>query len=160
MCSSTVELQMKSRLIYFRNWVQKLFNCKDWKIIKVIASTATASLFLSYLWIFIHQMQHSNCTSLFTSIYISIRYRRFFDIIKSMYSATLKLQIKFLLIYFKSWVQKLFNCKSWKVVFEVARFDDNRVVFSILSIESLFIKKYFFEKISTNILVSINKKKH
>ena len=140
MCSFTVVLQIKFRLICFKDWVQKLFNCKNWKIVKIIISTTIALLFLFYLWIFIYQMQHPNHTSLLILTYISIRHRRFFDIIESMCNFTFELQMKFLLIYFRDWVQKLFNCKNWKIVFEIAKLDNNRIVFFILSMRSLLIK--------------------
>ena len=153
MCSSTLGLQMKPLLVYFRGWVQKLFNCKGWKVVKVMASTATAPPFLSYLWTPTHQMQHSNRTSPSTSAYTSMRHRRFFDIIEPMCSSTLGLQMKPLLVYFRGWVQKLFNCKGWKVVLEAARPGGNRAVLPILSMGPLLIKKYFFEKISTGTLV-------
>ena len=45
---------------------------------------------------------HLNCISLYSSTYNSIRYRRFFDIIEYMCRFIIKLQIKSLLIYFKS----------------------------------------------------------
>ena len=63
---------------------------------------------------------HPNRTSLFILLHNSMRHRPFFDIIESMSRLTTRLQIKPLLIYFRGWVQKLFNCKGLKVIWVVA----------------------------------------
>ena len=73
-----------------------------------------------------------------------MRHRRFFDIIELLGSPVAWLQIEPSLVYFRRWVQKLFNCKGWKAIWSFG----SRAALPILSIE------YFFEKISTGTLVS------
>ena len=59
---------------------------------------------------------HSNRTPPSTSSHNSIRHQRFFDIIKPISKSTTGLQMKPPLMFFRDWVQKLFNCKDWKAV--------------------------------------------
>ena len=59
---------------------------------------------------------HSNRTPSSTLSHSSMRHQRFFDIIKPMSRSITGLQMKSPLMFFRGWVQKLFNCKDWKVV--------------------------------------------
>ena len=106
------ELQMKFPLIYFKGQMQKLFNCKGWKIIWSSGNRIVLSiLFMKFLLIKC-EISYSNHTTSFTLSHNSIRHRRYFDIIESMCNLTTRLQMESLLMYFRNWVQKLFNCKG------------------------------------------------
>ena len=76
----------------------------------LLNSSATAPSALSNL---LEEVPHPNRTPPPTSPHSSMRHRRFFDIIESMCRPTIGLQMKPPLVYFRHWVQKLLNCKSW-----------------------------------------------
>ena len=99
----------------FRWFISKI-ECKSYSIANVenwiLLNLSTIASFVLFN---LQKMSHSNRISLFTLSYNSIRHWRFFDIIKFICKAITELQIKFSLIYFKNWVQKLFNCKDWKI---------------------------------------------
>ena len=54
---------------------------------------------------------HSGCTSPHTSPHISMRHRRFFDIITYMCRPTIELQLRPKVMQFERWIQKLLSCK-------------------------------------------------
>ena len=96
-------------------WCISELGCKSYSIAKaggciLLDSPATAPSALSNLQ---EEVPHPNRTPPPTSPHSSMRHRRFFDIIESMCRPTIGLQMKPPLVYFRHWVQKLLNCKSW-----------------------------------------------
>ena len=90
-----------------------------------------------------------------TSAHSSMRHRRIFDIIEFMCKSAIELQLRSSLMYFRNWMQKLLSCKSWKIDLIAESFlrQPSRSLYLIY--ELWLIKKCFFEKTSTNALVTI-----
>ena len=137
---------------------QRMINIEIGRIMKLIKRSSTLQKWLkSIYWrksyctlkFYLHQIQWKKVGVLrlrrnqiyhssHTSAHSSMRHRRFFDIIEFMCRANTELQIKLLLIYFRGWVQKLFNCKGWRLY--TVELIGSRAVRSILSIGSWLIK--------------------
>ena len=117
MCRSKIELQLRPLMKYFRHWVQKLLNCKSWALwrkgdfLDPFGSRVGRPILSMDPGSPNEEVRHS---SPHTSAHSSMRHGRFFDIIEFMCRPVFGLQLRPSLIYFRGWVQKLFNCKSWE----------------------------------------------